>query len=57
MKSKYVIFASAFLISTVTFAQKDQIKAADKALKTGSSQEAITILQGAESLITNATDG
>ena len=57
MKSKYVIFASAFLISTVTFAQKDQIKAADKALKAGSSQEAITILQGAESLISNATDG
>jgi tetratricopeptide (TPR) repeat protein len=57
MKSKYVILASAFLISTVAFAQKDQIKAADKALKSGSSQEAITILQGAESLISSATDG
>jgi tetratricopeptide (TPR) repeat protein len=56
MKSKYVILASALLISVATFAQKDQIKAAEKALKGGNSQEAATILQGAESLITNATD-
>lgn len=56
MKSKYVILASALLISVATFAQKDQIKAAEKALKGGNSQEAVTILQGAESLITNATD-
>ncbi|WP_338408716.1 tetratricopeptide repeat protein [uncultured Flavobacterium sp.] len=50
MKSKYVILASALLISVATFAQKDQIKAAEKALKAGNSAEAITILQGAESL-------
>ena len=56
MKSKYVILASALLISVATFAQKDQIKAAEKALKGGNSQEAATILQGAESLITNAAD-
>ena len=56
MKSKYVILASALLISVATFAQKDQIKAAEKAMKGGNSQEAATILQGAESLITNATD-
>ena len=56
MKSKYVILTSALLISVATFAQKDQIKAAEKALKGGNSQEAVTILQGAESLITNATD-
>lgn len=56
MKSKYVILASALLISVATFAQKDQIKAAEKALKGGNSQEAATILQGAESLIANATD-
>jgi tetratricopeptide (TPR) repeat protein len=56
MKSKYVILASALLISVATFAQKDQIKAAEKALKGGNSQEAVTILQGTESLITNATD-
>lgn len=56
MKSKYVILASALLISVATFAQKDQIKAAEKAMKGGNSQEAATILQGAESLITNVTD-
>ena len=56
MKSKYAIFASAFLISVAAFAQKDQIKAAEKALKGGNSLEAVSILQGAESLIPNATD-
>lgn len=56
MKSKYVILASALLISVATFAQKDQIKAAEKALKGGNAQEAVTILQGAEYLITNAAD-
>ena len=56
MKSKYAILASAFLISVASFAQKDQIKAAEKALKGGNSLEAVSILQGAESLIPNATD-
>ena len=56
MKSKYVILASALLISVATFAQKDQIKAAEKALKGGNSQESLTILQGAESVMANATD-
>ena len=56
MKSKYVILASALLISVATFAQKDQIKAAEKALKAGKSQEAVAILMEAESLIANAPD-
>ena len=56
MKSKYVLLASALLISVATFAQKDQIKAAEKALKGGKSQEAVTILAEAESLIANASD-
>ncbi len=55
MKSKCVILATAFLISLATFAQKDQIKAAEKALKGGNSAEAVAILQVAESLIPNAT--
>jgi tetratricopeptide (TPR) repeat protein len=54
MKSKYVILASALLISVIAFAQKDQIKAAEKALKAGNAQEAVTILNGAESLIASA---
>ncbi|TAF71823.1 MAG: hypothetical protein EAZ58_03520, partial [Flavobacterium sp.] len=44
------------LISVATFAQKDQIKAAEKALKAGKSDEAKNILLDAESVITNATD-
>ena len=56
MKSKYVLLASVLLISVATFAQKDQIKAAEKALKGGKSQEAVTILTEAESLLSNASD-
>ena len=56
MKSKYVILASALLISIVAFAQKDQIKAAEKALKSGNPQEAVTILQGAEAASATAPD-
>ena len=56
MNSKYVILASTLLVSVATFAQKDQIKAAEKALKSGKSQEAVTLLAEAESLIANAPD-
>jgi tetratricopeptide (TPR) repeat protein len=56
MKSKYVVLASALLISVASFAQKDEIKAAEKAIKKGNSQEAATILKGAESLMSNASD-
>ena len=56
MKSKYVILASAVLISVTTFAQKDETKAAEKALKKGDSKEAATILAGAESLVASAID-
>jgi tetratricopeptide (TPR) repeat protein len=57
MKNKLKVLVSAFLISLVSFAQKDQIKAAEKSLKGGNSQEAITILQSTETVIANATDG
>ncbi|MFE3868285.1 tetratricopeptide repeat protein [Flavobacterium sp. LS2P90] len=56
MKSKYVILASALLISVATFAQKDQIKAAEKAIKGGNSQEAVNILIAAESASATAPD-
>ena len=56
MKSKYVLLATALLISVATFAQKDQIKAAEKALKGGKAQEAATILMDAESLVAAAPD-
>nr|WP_294782822.1 tetratricopeptide repeat protein [uncultured Flavobacterium sp.] len=56
MKSKYVILASALLITVATFAQKDQIKNAEKALKGGDAQGAVTILKDAENLVVNAKD-
>ena len=56
MKSKYVILASALLISVIAFAQKDQIKAAEKALKGGNPNEALTILNGAASASASAPD-
>jgi len=56
MKSKYVILTSALLISVTTFAQKDEIKAAEKALKKGDSKEAATILASAESLVASANE-
>jgi len=56
MKSKYVILASALLISVSNFAQKDQIKTAEKALKNGNAAEAVATLTQAESTIGAATD-
>ncbi|REG99635.1 tetratricopeptide repeat protein [Flavobacterium aquicola] len=56
MKSRYVIIASALFLSVTSFAQKNEIKAAEKALKSGNSAEAITILTGAEYLTANAPD-
>ena len=56
MKSKYVLLASAFVLSMNTQAQKDQIKAAEKALKGGNAAEAMTSLSQAESLLSAATE-
>lgn len=56
MKGKYVILASTLLVSVATFAQKDQIKAAEKAFRKGQAQEAVGILNEAEGLIANASD-
>ncbi|WP_348797078.1 tetratricopeptide repeat protein [Flavobacterium adhaerens] len=56
MKSRYLIIASALFLSVTSFAQKNEIKAAEKALKSGNANEALTILSGAESLTANAPD-
>jgi hypothetical protein len=56
MKSKHVILASSLLFSVALFAQKDQIKAAEKAMKGGNPLEAIKQLDQAESLIGAASD-
>ena len=56
MKSRYVIIASALFLSVTSFAQKNEIKAAEKLLKDGKSEEAIAVLTGAEYLTANAPD-
>ena len=55
MKSKYVLLASFALISVSAFAQKDEIKSAEKALKKGNASESISLLQ-TERLIANSPD-
>jgi uncharacterized protein HemY len=54
MKTKFVIMASALLFSAGSFAQKDQLKAADKAIKSSNTALAETSLKEAEALL--ATD-
>jgi tetratricopeptide (TPR) repeat protein len=56
MKTKYVFIAASLLFSIPNFAQKDQLKAAQKALKGGNAAEAMTQLQQAESLMSAASD-
>lgn len=56
MKSRYVIIAAALFLSITSFAQKNELKAAERSLKDGKSEEAITTLSGVESQIVNATD-
>lgn len=56
MKMKQILLASTVLISTVSFAQKDEIKAAEKAMKSGNSVEAVSILKQAESVIAGASE-
>ena len=56
MKRRTLILASALLLSVGAFAQKDQIKAAEKALKNGNPAEAVNQLKQAETTIANASD-
>ncbi|MFD2588668.1 tetratricopeptide repeat protein [Croceitalea marina] len=53
MKTRILILLTA-MISMVGFSQKNEIKAADKAMKSGNAAEAKTILEGAKSLIDGA---
>ncbi|MBK0368438.1 tetratricopeptide repeat protein [Flavobacterium agrisoli] len=56
MKNKFAIVAAAFIISASGFAQKDEIKSAEKSLKGGDAQGAITVLNGVEGSISSAKD-
>ena len=53
MKGKYLITASAIMISFGSFAQKDELKAVEKALKSNNAIEAKANIDKAESLIGN----
>lgn len=56
MKTKYVAIASALLISAAGFAQKEQLKGAEKALKSSNVGETKRFLDEAQPLMANATD-
>lgn len=56
MKTKIAIIASALLISATTFAQKDELKSAEKSLRNGDSQGALSVLKGAEGLMGSAKE-
>ncbi|WP_310557580.1 hypothetical protein [Flavobacterium sp.] len=56
MKFRNLILTTSILISVVTFAQKEELKSAEKSLRGGHSYEAQRTLEEAEYLITNADD-
>ncbi|MFC4818214.1 MULTISPECIES: hypothetical protein [unclassified Flavobacterium] len=56
MKIKNLAIATALFASIATFAQKDQLKAAEKSLKSGNAAEAKEILAGIDNMIVNADD-
>lgn len=53
---KQIIIALALLVSTFSFSQKDEIKAAEKAIKSGNYADAKAAVNAAEGLISPADD-
>lgn len=53
---KQLLIASALLVSAISFAQKDELKAAEKALKGGNSAEAKAALESISAQIANADE-
>lgn len=56
MKSKYIISAFALFLSLVVFAQKDQLKALEKAIKNFEPANVKNAIKSVEDVISNATD-
>ncbi len=56
MKSNYLLLTTSLLVSISTFAQKEELKEADKQLKKGNLAECQAALSQAEALIANAED-
>jgi len=53
---KQIVIALALLVSTLSFSQKDELKAAEKAIKSKNFADAKTAIQSAEPLISSADD-
>ena len=53
---KYFLLSLMFLFSVITLAQKKEVKAAEKALKKGEISEAVSKLEDAEKLLSQADD-
>ena len=53
MKKQFIVIG-LLLVSAITFAQKKEIKTAQKSIKSGNFSEAITTLVSIESLVDNA---
>lgn len=56
MNSKFIMLSSALLLSVATFAQKKELKAADKAAKGGDMKEVLAVLKAAEPVMANASE-
>ena len=56
MKIKNFALAAALFVSVASFAQKDEVKSADKALKNGNAEEAKSILEKVEPMIVNSDE-
>lgn len=56
MKSNILITVIASLVAISSFAQKNELKAADKALRKGNPEEAKSILMSSEAIMKNADD-
>jgi tetratricopeptide (TPR) repeat protein len=56
VSKKQIIIALALLVSTFSFAQKDEVKAAEKAIKNGNFADAKAAINSAEGLIGSADD-
>ncbi|MFC5683377.1 tetratricopeptide repeat protein [Flavobacterium sp. MAHUQ-51] len=56
MNGKFIMLTSTLLLSFATFAQKKELKAAEKALKGGDAKETLNLLKAADAVMSAATD-
>jgi tetratricopeptide (TPR) repeat protein len=56
MNGKFVMLASALLLTVATFAQKKELRAVEKAVKGGDSKEVLELLKAVDPVLPNASD-